>query len=200
MVLERNLAIWVTKRWKSARRFPEHDEGPSPVSRTRVGQRWDRHSPSNITQAQLMDGPSPQRRSPSERAVWDIPTQESSPLPAPSEDVILVECQTSEDYKIPGDDKERIPGSSLAARDVSAAGAGVSDAACGENERKKRKISWIYDHVKRLDGGKRCCMFCNKTYGPGSSTGTIISHLKSHNIVEPGTKAAFDSSTARSYL
>jgi hypothetical protein len=135
-----------------------------------------------------------------ERAAKDLPAQESIPLPEPSENVLPSGLQTSEDCRIPGDDNEHIPGSSTAALDFSASILGVSDSDCRENERKKRKISWIYDHVKRLDDVKRSCKFCNKNYGAGFSTGTIISHLKSHNIFQTGTMTAFDSSTARSYL
>jgi hypothetical protein len=77
-----------------------------------------------------MDGPSPQRSPSSERAAWEIPAQELSPLPEPSENVLPSGFQTSEDYIIPGEDNYRIPGISTMALDVSAAGLGMSDAAC----------------------------------------------------------------------
>jgi hypothetical protein len=86
---------------------------------------------STIAHAQRTEGPSPQRRSSSGQAAWDIPIQESSTLPAPSEDVFPAELHTSEEYKIPEDGKEQITDIPSAARDDFAAGAGVFDADCG---------------------------------------------------------------------
>jgi hypothetical protein len=94
-----------------------------------------------------MDGPLPQRRPSYELAAKDVPAQESIPLPEPSENVLSSGLQTSEDCRIPGDDNEHISVSSTAALDVSASVLGVSYSARRENEGKKRKISWIYDHV-----------------------------------------------------
>jgi hypothetical protein len=132
-----------------------------------------------------MDAPSPQRKATSERVLSEILTKESTQLPALPEDILAVELQPSEDYGNPGDGMEESPARASATRDISAADASVSDAASSERERKERKTNWIHDRVKVIGGGKRGCKFCIKTYGEGSSTDTIISHLRSHKVVAP---------------